>query len=47
MDLWEGGVAELVPGHAIAWTKRGVRVKFAASPRQHEVWVWVVAIETA
>ena len=47
MDLWEGGVAELVPGHAMAWTNRGARGKFGASPPQHEVWVWVVAIERA
>ena len=43
--LWEDGVEELVPAHAIAWTKRAVRVRFGAPPRQHEVWVWAGAVE--
>src|ERR1035441_2499648 len=38
--LWEDGVEELVQAHAVAWTKRAVRVRFGAPPHQHEVWVW-------
>ena len=45
--LWEDGVEELVQGHAIAWTKRAVRVRFGAPPHQHEVWVWAGAVERA
>jgi hypothetical protein len=41
--FWEDGVEELVQGHAIAWTKQAVRVKFGAPPHQHEVWVWAGA----
>jgi hypothetical protein len=43
--VWEDGVEELVPAHAIAWTKRAVRVRFGAPPHQHEVWVWAGAVE--
>ena len=43
--LWEDGVEELVQGHAIAWTKRTVRVRFGAPPREHKVWVWAGAVE--
>ena len=42
---WEDGVEELVPAQAVAWTKRAVRVSFGAPPHQHEVWVWVGAVE--
>ena len=45
--LWEDGVEELVPGFAIAWTKRAVQLRFGAPPHQHEVWVWAGAIERA
>ena len=45
--LWEDGVEELVQGHAIAWTKRAVRIRFGAPPHQHEVWVWAGAVERA
>ena len=45
--LWEDGVEELVQGHAIAWTKRAVLVKFGVPPHQHEVWVWAGAVERA
>ncbi|MEP7194703.1 MAG: hypothetical protein ABI903_17790 [Actinomycetota bacterium] len=45
--LWEDGAEELVQGHAIAWTRRAVRVRFGAPPRQHEVWVWAGAVERA
>ena len=45
--LWADGVEELVHAHAIAWTKRAVRVRFGAPPHQHEVWVWVGAVERA
>ena len=45
--LWEDGVEELVQAHAIAWTKRAVRVRFGAPPHQHEVWVWAGAVERA
>ena len=31
--------------HAVAWTKRAVRVRFGAPPHQHEVWVWAGAVE--
>jgi len=30
--LWEDGVEELVQAHAIAWTKRAVRVRFETPP---------------
>jgi hypothetical protein len=43
---WLDGVEEPVQAKAIAWTKRAVRVRFGASPHQHEVWVWAGA-ETA
>jgi hypothetical protein len=45
--LWEDGVEELVQAHAVAWTKRAVRVRFGAPPHQHEVWVWAGAVERA
>jgi hypothetical protein len=45
--LWEDGVEELVPGQAVAWTKRAVRVRFGAPPHQHEVWVWAGAVQRA
>lgn len=45
--LWEDGVEELVPGQAVAWTKRAVRVRFGAPPHEHEVWVWAGAVERA
>ena len=45
--LWEDGVEELVTGHATAWTKRAVRLRFGAPPHQHEVWVWAGAVERA
>jgi hypothetical protein len=45
--LWEDGVEELVQAHAIAWTKRAVRVRFGAPPHLHEVWVWAGAVERA
>ena len=45
--LWEDGVEELVPGHAVAWTKRAVRVRFGAPPHQHLVWVWAGAVQRA
>ena len=45
--LWEDGVEELVRAHAVAWTKRAVRVRFGAPPHQHEVWVWAGAVERA
>jgi hypothetical protein len=43
--VWEDGVEELVNAHAIAWTRRAVRVKFGAPPRVHTVWVWAGAVE--
>jgi hypothetical protein len=43
--LWEDGVEELVQAHAIAWTKRAVRVRFGVPPHQHEVWIWAGAVE--
>jgi len=45
--VWEDGVEELVPAHAVAWTKRAVRVRFGVPPHQHEVWVWAGAVEAA
>ena len=45
--LWEDGVEELVEAQATAWTRRAVRVRFGAPPRQHEVWVWAGAVERA
>ena len=45
--VWEYGVEELVEGHAIAWTKRAVLVRFGAPPRLHEVGVWAGAVERA
>ena len=45
--LWEDGVEELVPGHAVAWNTRAVRVRFGAPPQQDEVWVWAGAVERA
>jgi hypothetical protein len=45
--VWEDGVEELVRGHAVAWTKRAVRVRFGAPPHQHQVWVWAGAAERA
>jgi hypothetical protein len=45
--IWEDGVEELVQAHAIAWTKRAVRVRFGAPPHQDEVWVWAGAVEQA
>ncbi|MEP7036162.1 MAG: hypothetical protein ABI934_11285 [Actinomycetota bacterium] len=42
--VWEDGVEELVPGHALAWTRRAVRVGFGAPPHHHEVWVWAGAV---
>ena len=45
--VWEDGVEELVQGHAVAWTKRAVRVRFGAPPHQQEVWVWAGAVERA
>jgi hypothetical protein len=45
--VWEDGVEELVQGHATAWTKRAVRVRFGAPPHVHEVWVWAGAVERA
>jgi hypothetical protein len=45
--VWEDGVEELVPGHAVAWTKRAVRVRFGAPPHLHKVWVWAGAVERA
>jgi hypothetical protein len=45
--LWEDGVEELVQAHAIAWTKRAVRVRLRAPPHQHEVWVWAGSVERA
>jgi len=38
--VWQEGVEELVEAHAVAWTKRAVRVRFEVPPHQHEVWVW-------
>jgi hypothetical protein len=45
--IWEDGVEELLQAHAIAWTKRAVRVRFGAPPHQDEVWVWAGAVEQA
>jgi hypothetical protein len=45
--VWEDGVEELVSGHAVAWNKRAVRVRFGIPPHQHEVWVWAGAVERA
>lgn len=45
--VWEDGVEELVDGHAVAWTKRAVRVRFGAPPHVHETWVWAGAVERA
>jgi hypothetical protein len=45
--LWEDGVDEQVQAHAIAWTKRAVRVRFGVPPHQYEVWVWAGAVERA
>ena len=45
--LWEDGVEELVEAYATAWTRRAVRVRFGAPPRQHEVWVWAGAVARA
>jgi len=42
--VWEDGVEELMQAHAVAWTKRAVKVRFGAPPRQHEVWVWAGAV---
>jgi hypothetical protein len=43
--LWEDGVEEQVPGHAVAWTRRAVRVRFGVPPHLHEVWVWAGAVQ--
>jgi hypothetical protein len=46
--LWEDGVEEPVQAHAIAWTKRAVRVRGSLPhPTSHEVWVWAGAVERA
>ena len=45
--IWEDGVEELMEAHAVAWTKRAVKVRFGAPPHQHEVWVWAGAVERA
>jgi len=45
--VWEDGVEELVQAHAIAWTRRAVRVRFGAPPHQHTVWVWAGAVSRA
>ena len=45
--IWEDGVEELMQAHAVAWTKRAVKVRFGAPPHQHEVWVWAGAVERA
>ena len=37
--LWEDGVEELVPGQAVAWTKRAVRVRFGATGTLTCSWV--------
>ena len=34
--LWEDGIQELAQAHAILWTKRAVRVRFAAPRREHQ-----------
>lgn len=43
--LWEDGVEELVPAHAVAWTKRAVRIRWGAPPHVLEAWVWAGAVE--
>lgn len=43
--VWEDGVEELVPGNAIAWARRAVRLRFGAPLHQREVWVWAGAVE--
>ena len=45
--VWEDGVEELVDAHAIAWTRRAVKVRFGAPPRVFEVWVWAGAVSRA
>lgn len=45
--VWEDGVEELVRAHAIAWTKRAVRVTWGAPPHVYETWVWAGAVERA
>jgi hypothetical protein len=45
--IWEDGVEELMQAHAVAWTKRAVKVRFGAPPHQHEVWVWAGAVQRA
>ncbi len=43
--LWHDGVEELVTGHAIAWTRRAVKVRWGAPPHILETWVWAGAVE--
>jgi len=45
--LWEDRVEELVQANAVSWTRRAVRIRFGAPPRQHDVWVWAGAVERA
>ena len=45
--LWEDGVEELVTGHAIAWTRRTVKVRWGIPPHILEAWVWAGAVERA
>ena len=45
--VWEDGVEGLVQAHAVAWTKRAVRVRFGAPSNRYEVWVWAGAVERA
>lgn len=43
--IWEDGVEELISGHAIAWTRRAVRVRWGIPPHILETWVWAGAVE--
>lgn len=45
--LWEDGVEEQISAHAIAWTKRAVRIRWGAPPHVLEAWVWAGAVEHA
>ncbi len=43
--LWGDGAEELVAGHAVAWTRRAVRVRWGVPPHVLEAWVWAGAVQ--
>jgi len=43
--VWDDGVEELVTGHAIAWTRRVVKIRWGVPPHILETGVWAGAVE--